>query len=443
MQTVSIVRIYTFDRGALFHCHPPIFPQICRMSQSSRFPEIPMREFDYHLPEERIPAYPLEQRDQSKLLVYDGGEVTDHHFFDLPEMLRTDDLLVMNNTRVIKARLQFVKSTGSRIEVFCLEPTERQDPAIALSAKQQSTWNCLIKGSKKWKKDQILSARYPLPQGELIMHAERLGELADANQIKLSWQPADLSFAEVLSYAGAVPIPPYLQRDSEPNDEERYQTVYASMQGSVAAPTAGLHFTDKVLEQLGTKGIRTLEVTLHVGAGTFKPVKEDNAANHLMHEELFSVSRAVLEHLLQHRGRIIPVGTTSMRTLESLYWMAVRIKAGLDPTKIDQWDHLNQDHPKLERREVFELLLSQLNQRGETTLNSGTGIMIVPGYQFRLCDGLITNFHQPRSTLLLLIAALIGPDWRKVYNHALDGAYRFLSFGDSSLLIPKQKAGSN
>jgi S-adenosylmethionine:tRNA ribosyltransferase-isomerase len=409
--------------------------------------QINIADFDYPLPEERIAKYPLDQRSESKLLVYKAGEINTAVFRALPQELPEGAALIFNNTKVIQARIPFQKETGAKIEIFCLEPHAPRDYAEAFQAKEAVTWQCMIGNAKKWK-EGTLEKNLVLTNGaHCTIKAERQGKAGNAFLVRFTWNRPDLSFAEVLDQSGIIPIPPYLNRSSEQIDEDRYQTVYSKIKGSVAAPTAGLHFTSEVIEDLTQKKIATHEVTLHVGAGTFKPVKEDDAREHEMHTETLSVSRAFLEALASHKKPLISVGTTSMRTLESLYWLAHKIKHQheqgsyqdqKEPVQLDQWEAYELT-PELSRQEAFLYLAQLLKKKNSDTFHARTQIMITPEYTFRVVDGLITNFHQPKSTLLLLVSAFIGEDWKKVYEYALANDFRFLSYGDSSLLWPQKK----
>mgnify|MGYP006284172515 CR=1 FL=1 len=423
--------------------------------------DIDINDYVYLLPEERIAKFPLAERDASKLLCYRGGAIDHTVFRDLPAVLPAGALLLFNNTRVIHARLPFRRATGARIEVFCLEPIEPAVHPLSLSSEGPVTWKCLIGNNKKWK-ERELSLSIETPAGAVRLFAERLERIEDAFAVRFRWDHSGISFGELLHYAGLIPLPPYLKRDNTPADEERYQTVYARHEGSVAAPTAGLHFTDRVLEALDRRGIERAFVTLHVGAGTFQPVKTDRLEAHHMHEEQIAVPRRVIATLLQavRDGRpIIPVGTTSMRTLESLYWMSWKAESGKRKSEVgkrkaeggsrkaeggkrnfrlSQWAPYTLSGDRT-AAEALEELLAALDRQGLDMLRAPTQLLIAPGYSFRLSSGLITNFHQPRSTLLLLIAALVGDDWRRIYEYALQHDFRFLSYGDSSLLLPGAK----
>ena len=407
--------------------------------------DIDIHLYDYDLPDHRIAQFPLPERDASRLLVYSSDEPISHTVFrDLPSLLPKNALLLFNNTRVLHARLVFHRPTGARIEVFCLDPLDPVEHQQSLSSEEPVIWKCLIGNNRRWK-EKSLSLTVDTPSGSVKLKVERLYKQGDAFAVQFSWESVQpITFGELLHFAGLIPLPPYLQRESIASDEDRYQTVYAHTDGSVAAPTAGLHFTDQVLDQLEQKGIRSAYVTLHVGAGTFRPVKTDRLAEHEMHEEQIFVTRktiSILRDTLQAGHPIIPVGTTSLRTLESLYWHAIRnapsSKSENNHLLVSQWDPYHFD-AKLSAEEALTHLLDQLDQKGQDILIGPTQIIIAPGYKFQLASGLITNFHQPRSTLLLLIAALVGNDWKDIYDYALKNDFRFLSYGDSSLLLPKR-----
>ncbi|MFB9864154.1 S-adenosylmethionine:tRNA ribosyltransferase-isomerase [Rufibacter immobilis] len=403
--------------------------------------QISIADFTYSLPEEKIAQYPLENRDQSKLLLYKNGRISDAQFKELPSLLPPQSLLVFNDTKVVQARLRFQKPTGGVIELFCLEPL---DPVREVQQAMQQTysviWKCLVGNNKRWREGRLEMPLGPYPSDGSLW-AERLAPAEEGFAIHFTWSPGNKTFAEILELAGMLPLPPYMNRDAQESDQERYQTVYASEAGAVAAPTAGLHFTPSVLQQLSAQGHQQGFVTLHVGAGTFKPVKSDLMEYHYMHGEQLSVSRAFLEQLLHHGAKpVIAVGTTSMRTLESLYWLGTGLSLGLLPQEgeeltVPQWFPYDV-RTTLSVQEAIEALLQYLDTQRLTHLQATTRILIAPGYQFKICNGLVTNFHQPQSTLLLLVSALIGPTWQKVYKHALANNYRFLSYGDSSLLLP-------
>jgi S-adenosylmethionine:tRNA ribosyltransferase-isomerase len=395
-------------------------------------------DYTYDLPEHRIAKFPLEERDASKLLLYKQGDISHTEFRDLPEQLPEGSLLLFNDTKVIHARLYFTLPNGKRLEILCLEPLQPAEYQQNFSSTNKVRWKCLVGGNRKWKSGEIEKA-ISTAQGEITLKATRLGRTADAFDIQFEWN-ADLAFGELLAAAGIIPLPPYLNRETKPEDEDRYQTVYAREKGSVAAPTAGLHFTDRVFDALDQKGIQRAFVTLHVGAGTFKPVSADALGDHEMHEESIYLQRQTLATITQAvaEGRpLIPVGTTSLRLLESLYWHACQLHNGTAQAHINvpQWIPYS-DIPKPAPLEALKALQQQMDDLQTDELQGYTQLIIAPSYTFRLAKGLITNFHQPRSTLLLLIAAMIGEDWRKAYEYALSKDFRFLSYGDSSLLLP-------
>lgn len=399
--------------------------------------QLSISAFTYDLPNERIATFPLEERDASKLLVYREGEIIDAQFRGLAEWLQPSDLLVFNHTRVVQARLFFRNLNGARIEVFCLEPAgHMRDIPSAMLAKGSAEWICLVGHAKKWKADEMLHA---VLREKYSLRAENLGREGDAFRIKFSWTDPDCCFADILEELGNLPLPPYLKREALPDDKTRYQTVYARENGSVAAPTAGLHFTDRVMDELKQKGVELTYLTLHVGAGTFKPVKAATMEGHQMHEEEVIVNIDTLRCLASCKGRIVAVGTTSLRSLESIYWTALRYWNSAQPEQpkieVQQWEPYAQEFEHLPPfREILPKVIGLMEANQQTILRGHTGLMIAPSYRIQTTQLLITNFHQPESTLLLLVAAFIGDDWRKVYQHALAGEYRFLSYGDSSLL---------
>ena len=397
---------------------------------------IDINDFDYPLPDERIAKFPLERRSDSKLLIYRNGDISQSHFHSLAEQLPVGSLLVFNNTKVIRARVIMHKPSGARIEVFCLEPHCPADYEHAFTVKGECEWSCIVGNLKKWKEGQIgIDFDYEGTPCHLRAEIAERGEREHI--VRFTWD-VDLTFGQLLEYLGRIPIPPYLNRESEEIDLTRYQTVYSKFEGSVAAPTAGLHFTDEMIAQMRADGFVFDEVTLHVGAGTFLPVKSDNAAEHPMHTEHFEVRLATLENLLAHNGDITAVGTTSVRTLESLPVLGWRIRQGGEPDAervIGQWE--SYDIPAdYTGREVLEDLIGYMQRNGLERLKAATQIMITPlGFRFRIVSRIVTNFHQPKSTLLRLVSAYIGDDWRRMYRYALDNDFRFLSYGDSSLLI--------
>lgn len=396
---------------------------------------ISIDEYDYPLPEDRIAKYPLAERDASKLLVLKDGKIQASQFKHIGEFLPEKALLVFNETKVIRARLQFQKETGSHIEIFCLEP--EQDYQIAFSSPSPVRWKCLVGNSKRWR-DGMLQMKLSAQGQEVILSAERIERNDQYSEIEFSWTPATLPFATVLEAAGEIPLPPYLHRDAEPEDRDRYQTVFARYNGSVAAPTAGLHFTKPLLEQLKSNGFELDEVTLHVGAGTFRPVATPTIGEHAMHSETVIVRKSLIQNLINHLGgNIIPVGTTSTRTLESLYWIGMMLHeegSALRDLHVNQW-YPYESHPELSSRETLQLIIKYLDQHQLTRLEASTALMIAPSYKMRVISGLITNFHQPKSTLLLLVSALIGNRWKEAYQFALDNGFRFLSYGDSCLFL--------
>jgi len=397
---------------------------------------ISINDYDYPLPEERIAKYPLAERDASNLLVLKDNKIQKSQFRSLGDFLPANALLVFNETKVIRARLQFRKSTGSRIEVFCLEP--EQDYQVAFAATSPVRWKCLVGNAKRWKEGK-LSMTLNVNGKETVLFAERLEHNDQYSDIEFSWSPETLPFASVLEAAGEIPLPPYLHRDAEPEDRDRYQTVFARYDGSVAAPTAGLHFTQPLIASLRDQGFSFDEVTLHVGAGTFRPVATETIGEHAMHSETIVVRKSLIANLIQHFEKpIIPVGTTSTRTLESLYWLGVMLKEQgmeLRPLHVEQWFPY-ETHAPLSMPEALRYVLNYLDLHRLTRLEASTALMIAPGYTMRVITGLITNFHQPKSTLLLLVSALVGEQWKECYRFALDNGFRFLSYGDSCLFLP-------
>ena len=397
---------------------------------------IAIADFDYPLPDDRIAKFPLERRDQSKLLVYRGGSIAESRFDHVPELLPPDTLLIFNNTKVIHARLFFRKPTGSTIEVFCLEPFQMP---VALSFEQRGhcTWNCFIGNNKKWKEGS-LSRQLDIHGQSVTLTATRCQSVGNAWIVDFDWD-GGLSFAELIDQAGVIPLPPYLHREAVSSDNERYQTVYALHQGSVAAPTAGLHFSPEVFEALRQKGIATDFITLHVGAGTFKPVSTPTIGEHEMHVEKIEISRSNIECILNHLGHtVIPVGTTTVRTIESVYWFGVKLSRNskLDAMHVMQWDPYELESLSVSTEHAYKNVLQWMEEQGIEQLEGDTQLMIAPGYRYHVISGLITNFHQPKSTLLLLVSALVGDAWKECYRYALDHQFRFLSYGDSCLFLP-------
>ncbi len=413
---------------------------------------ISIEDYNYPLPDERIAKYPLSERDASKLLVLKDNNISSSHFNKIGDFLPKDSLLIFNETKVVRARLQFTKESGAAIEIFCLEPISGNgDYQVAFSSKSPSRWKCLVGNSRRWKNETISLRLYESTSQQVnestsqyqsqcqILHAERLEKNDNYSVVEFSWEPAELSFAEVLEAAGEIPLPPYLHREAEESDRERYQTVFAKHEGSVAAPTAGLHFTNELITNLKERGITFEEVTLHVGAGTFRPVSSETIGEHEMHSETIVVKKSCIENLIRNCDKtIIPVGTTSMRTIESLYWIGLMLmEEGLEERNL----HLNQWFPYKEREtlpsaeESLSTILEYLNKYEFSELHATTALMIAPTCKINIAKALITNFHQPKSTLLLLVSALIGDKWKEAYQYALDNDFRFLSYGDSCLFL--------
>ncbi|MGX8713570.1 MAG: S-adenosylmethionine:tRNA ribosyltransferase-isomerase [bacterium] len=402
----------------------------------SELKNIRIDDYDYPLPEDRIAKFPMEQRDHSKLLCLKGDNISEHHFYDLPNLLPEDTLLVFNDTKVIHARLFFQKETGAVIEVFCLEPYS-MDVTEAFAQHERCTWTCFIGNNKKWKSGK-LSGKWKAESGTFELTATRREAVGNAWIVDFEWTD-ELSFAEVIEAAGVIPLPPYLNRQADASDAIRYQTVYAHYDGSVAAPTAGLHFTPEVFDNLRQRNIDTEYITLHVGAGTFKPVSTPTIGEHEMHVEPVHVTADNLHRLIAHKGKpIIAVGTTTVRTLESLYWYGVQLQNNptLDHMHIHQWDPYELNASGLDYAHAYHNILQWMERHNTEILAGETQLMIAPGYHYRVIDGLVTNFHQPKSTLLLLVSALIGDRWRNCYRFALDHGFRFLSYGDSCLFLP-------
>lgn len=389
-------------------------------------------DYNYPLPEERIAKYPLPERDHSKLLIYKDEEVREDRFFRVGDYIPAHSLLVYNNTRVIQARLVFHKPSGARIEIFCLEPLAPHDYQLSLSSTEGCTWKCMIGNAKKFRETAI-DMPLQVAGGNVVLRATKGEQMGNTFAVTFSWE-GGLSFAEILDAVGELPIPPYLNRPTEERDKTTYQTVYSRIKGSVAAPTAGLHFTEAVLADLRQRGIKTTELTLHVGAGTFQPVKTEDANLHTMHTEIIAVPRQAIVDILANLGHIVAVGTTSMRTLESLYFLGCMLLRGDRSLHVPQFMPYEQEWT-LSTAEALQALLVYLDETHQDTLHAETQIMIKPGYRFRVVEQLITNFHQPKSTLLLLVSAFVGEDWKKIYDYALAHDFRFLSYGDSSILF--------
>lgn len=404
--------------------------------------DIQINDYNYPLSDERIAKYPLKERDHSKLLIYKQGKVSEDVFFHVADYLPKGSLMVMNNTKVIQARLHFRKATGALIEIFLLEPALPADYEQMFQSRGRCEWFCLVGNLKKWKEGQ-LSRGFTIDDHEVTVTAERVGEAATSQRIAFTWDDNQLSMAELIDSIGELPIPPYLNRKTEECDKTTYQTVYSKIKGSVAAPTAGLHFTADVLATLDNKGIEREEVTLHVGAGTFKPVKSLHIGEHDMHTETFCVKKQTIERLIAHQGKAVAVGTTSVRTLESLYYIGYKMLQLPDAEEqhwhVEQWEPYQMqvapdDAPTT--MEALQAIANYMQRNALTTLHGSTQIIIAPGYNYHIVKMLITNFHQPQSTLLLLVSAFVHGDWRNIYDYALQHEFRFLSYGDSSLLIP-------
>ena len=402
---------------------------------------IQIRDFQYDLPDERIAKFPLPQRDHSKLLLYRQGEVSEDHFYNLPRHIPAGSLMIFNNTKVIQARLHFRKETGALIEVFCLEPIEPNDYALNFQQTHHSAWLCMIGNLKKWKEGPL--HREMTVKGLPVTLTATRGECRGTSHwVDFTWDNAEVTFADILEVFGELPIPPYLNRETQESDLVTYQTVYSKIKGSVAAPTAGLHFTPRVLDDLKQQGVDLEELTLHVGAGTFKPVKSEEIEGHEMHTEYISVSRDTIAKLLAHNARAIAVGTTSVRTLESLYHIGLTVMEHPDASEeelhVRQWQpyELSAEKTSIPATEALQALLDYLNRHQLEALHTSTQIIIAPGYDYKIVKAMVTNFHQPQSTLLLLVSAFVHGDWRKIYDYALAHDFRFLSYGDSSLLIP-------
>lgn len=404
---------------------------------------IHINDYNYPLSDERIAKFPLPVRDQSKLLIYRHGEVAEDIFTSLPTYLPEGSLMIFNNTKVIQARLHFHKETGALIEIFCLEPIQPNDYVLNFQQTEQAAWLCMIGNLKKWK-EGTLKREMTVKGQNIILTATRGKCRGTSHWIDFRWNNTEITFADILEVFGELPIPPYLNRETQESDKETYQTVYSKIKGSVAAPTAGLHFTPRVLEALKNKGIELEELTLHVGAGTFKPVKSEEIEEHEMHTEYISVSRSTIEKLIAHEARAIAVGTTSVRTLESLYHIGVTLlhnpKATDEELHVKQWQPYNTEDEcqNIPATEALKAILGYLDRHHMEALHTSTQIIIAPGYNYKIVRAMVTNFHQPKSTLLLLVSAFVKGDWRTIYDYALSHDFRFLSYGDSSLLIPDE-----
>jgi len=403
--------------------------------------QLNIKDFSYDLPAERIANYPLPDRDASKLLIYQSGRLQEDRYLHITAHLPEGALLIFNDTRVVEARIVLQKPTGGHIEIFCLSPHEQYpDITTAMLQKERVWWNCLIGGASKWKPGTILQKEAVVSGRKIILKAVFKEKRKDSFIIELQWTPSELSFAEVLHTMGIIPLPPYIKGNVEPSDTERYQTIYAKQDGSVAAPTAGLHFTDRIFSSLREKKIKHAFITLHVGAGTFKPVKSEKIADHVMHTELIDIRRETIENIMDSIGKVYCVGTTSLRTVESLYWMGVKAMTNplIEPNdlNISQWEVYESLSTHVTTpQQSLDALLKWMHRNEMDRLVAETQIIIVPGYSFHMIEGLVTNFHQPQSTLLLLVAALIGDHWKKVYQYALEHDFRFLSYGDGCLLF--------
>lgn len=410
--------------------------------KKNRIKSIVISDYNYPLPDDLIAKYPLIERDHSKLLCYLDGTIKIHNFFELSEWIPGNSLMIFNNTRVIHARLLFKKETGAVIEIFCLSPDDPKDYALSFEQTESTIWTCMVGNAKKWKHEK-LTLKLDGENGRVTLCAKKVSLKNQKQKIEFSWDNPNYTFSEILEKAGNLPIPPYLNRPTEESDEKTYQTIYSQIKGSVAAPTAGLHFTENVMKSLQQKGIDLSQVTLHVGAGTFRPVKTDEIGMHEMHTEIISVQQETIEKILHNTGKLIVVGTTSLRTIESLYYMGVKIlknrEISFDNLLVEQWEPYDAENNLFTPAESLIALLEYMKGHNLNSLIASTKIMIAPGYQFKFVDGLLTNFHQPKSTLLLLVSAFVGKDWQKIYDFALQNDFRFLSYGDSSLLWRNSK----
>jgi S-adenosylmethionine:tRNA ribosyltransferase-isomerase len=404
--------------------------------------ELKITDFTYHLPDQKIAQHPLKERDKSKLLIYKNGQITETVFNKLPALLTENDCLIFNDTKVVHARMVFQKESGARIEIMCLEPVNPSDAVFCFKQTETCQWASLVGNNKKWK-EGLLTKIFEINDTEVTLVAERIKQHLDSYLIKFTWNGGH-TFADVIYFAGLLPLPPYMNREADEEDENRFQTVYAKFEGSVAAPTAGLHFTQGVFEKLSQKNIKTDFVTLHVGAGTFKPVKAETMANHKMHEEHVIIEKLLVQNVcnsIEKKNRIIVVGTTSLRTIESLYWFGLYLIQNKDCWKsvnemnISQWQPYESEVNNFTNLQVLKSVLEWMEFKKTTKIHGTTKIMIAPPYQIKLADAIITNFHQPESTLLLLVSAFIGDDWSDVYYYALNNNFRFLSYGDSSILF--------
>jgi S-adenosylmethionine:tRNA ribosyltransferase-isomerase len=404
--------------------------------------ELKISDFTYHLPESKIAQHPLKERDKSKLLIYKNGQITETVFNKLPSLLNDNDCLIFNDTKVVHARILFQKESGARIEIMCLEPFNPSDAAICFKQTETCQWAALVGNNKKWK-EGLLSKTFEINGEHITLIAERVKQHLDSYLIKFTWNGGH-TFADVIYYAGLLPLPPYMDREADEDDENRYQTVYAKFEGSVAAPTAGLHFTQQVFEKLTQKKVKTDFVTLHVGAGTFKPVKAEVMLEHQMHEEHVIIEKTLVQNLfdcIENKNRIIVVGTTSLRTIESLYWFGIKlfhnksVWQNINKMEVSQWEPYETEFKPISNAQVLKTVLDWMEFKKVNQIHGTTQIMIAPPYEIKLASAIITNFHQPESTLLLLVSAFIGEDWSDVYYYALNNNFRFLSYGDSSILF--------
>ena len=410
----------------------------CRIKYCQMIPEIRIEDYNYDLPDDRIAKYPLGERDASRLLRYSDETVTEHKFAELPDYLPEGSLMIFNDTKVVPARLHFQRETGAHIEIFCLEPVMPEEYVSMFAAVGSCRWKCIVGNVKRWKNDVLhLYNPYDSPEiKSMDLRASLVERCGETSIVEFTWSDG-APFSKVLEICGSIPIPPYLNRDTEAVDLERYQTLYARFRGSVAAPTAGLHFTERVLERIKARNIEAETVCLHVGAGTFLPVKSSLVSEHAMHREPFVVTLELIEKLIACKGKTAAVGTTSVRTLESLYYIGVSCIEEGRPSDVCQWAPYEREYP-YSTEEALNAIADYMRAEGLTELKSGTRIIIVPGFRFRIVDVLVTNFHQPQSTLLLLISAFVGGDWKKIYDFALQHDFRFLSYGDSSVLFRRQ-----
>ncbi len=399
------------------------------------YKNIKINDFTYNLPEEQIAKYPISERDNSKILIHKNGSIKEDVFRNSPNYIPENAQLVFNNTRVIHARLFFRKTTGAKIEIFCLEPVTPADYEISFQQKERVVWKCMVGNSKKWKTG-VLNREVEIDGDTIELSATKIEQEGNSFLIEFNWNKP-ISFAEIIEHTGTLPIPPYLNRETEESDEDTYQTVYAKIDGSVAAPTAGLHFTDAVLKTVAAKNIAIKEITLHVGAGTFQPVKSETISGHKMHHETVIIQKNIIEDFIENHDAIIAVGTTSVRSLESLFWLGVQLENGAfnqNNPEVLQWEPYNTE-VKISTKKSLKNIVDYLNKTNRSAIQFSTQIIILPGYKFKIISGMFTNFHQPQSTLLLLISAFLGDEWRKVYDYALAHNFRFLSYGDSNLYL--------